>query len=167
MQLSPLRTGAWSKLAPTTRRRTARWLGSARIIGPLSIRSLAGAATVQLMRKISCKGSLRVTGVFEIAEWPEHMGGGWHRSAECRSCRSHDRAKRLTPVFSRAYSGPATLFNPIHQMNTRTSLRHFRRRMNRTNTFAKGAGLRSRWSRTTRKLYAATHGRDAWQLTLP
>jgi hypothetical protein len=22
----------------------------------------------------------------------------------------------LTPVFSRAYSGPATLFNPIHQI---------------------------------------------------
>jgi hypothetical protein len=55
-------------------------------------------------------------GCFEIAKWPEHMGGGWHRSAECRSCRSHDRAKQLTPVFSRAYSGPATLFNPIHQI---------------------------------------------------
>jgi hypothetical protein len=23
----------------------------------------------------------------------------------------------LTPVFRRAYSGPATLFNPIHQIN--------------------------------------------------
>src|SRR4030095_7025243 len=33
-------------------------------------------------------------GCFEIAKWPEHMDGGWHRSAECRSCRSHDRAKR-------------------------------------------------------------------------
>jgi hypothetical protein len=55
-------------------------------------------------------------GCFEIATWLEHMGGGWHRSAECRSCRSHDRAKQLTPVFSCAYSGPATLFNPIHQI---------------------------------------------------
>ena len=42
-------------------------------------------------------------GCFEIAKWPEHMGGGWHRSAECRSCRSHDRAKRTKTVCRNAW----------------------------------------------------------------
>jgi hypothetical protein len=32
-------------------------------------------------------------GVFEDAKWLEHLGGGRHGSAECPSCRSHDRAK--------------------------------------------------------------------------
>ena len=146
MQLSPLRTGALSKLAPTTRRRTARWIGSARIIGPLSIPSLAGAATVQPMRKISCKGSLltprckssgpihrrfRCPSQHPLRRLPQRRLGGrplWLRRPDHRlRCirRKHGRSHRLGYCRQRISAGHDYL---IHTITERSKAGQAKRR---------------------------------------